>query len=102
MENKELSILKNSDGQSTIEYLLVLLVVISLGFTVFTSDAMKSLFGSESSVFAAIRARVEYSYRHALPGSVDNSNYSTSHDSYLNINKAGKTRFFAPKGKYPQ
>lgn len=102
MENKKLSILKNSGGQSTVEYLLVLLVVVSLAFTVFTSDAMTNLFGKDSSVFAAIRKRIEYSYRHGLAGSDDSSNYDTSHDSYLNVEKGDKTRFFAPIGKYPR
>ena len=87
MENKKLSILNSSSGQSTVEYILVLLVVVSLGYTVFKSKAFEELFGENSSLFAALKVRIEYSYRHGLSGSTDNSNYTNSHDSYLNINK---------------
>ncbi|MEX0798900.1 MAG: hypothetical protein WD025_05620 [Bacteriovoracaceae bacterium] len=93
---------KNQKGQSTVEYVLLLAVVISLVSVVFKSDFWQSYFGENGKFDEVFRARIEYSYRHTLEG---NEFYATpdyesrNHDSYY---KNGSTRFFRSKEAYPQ
>jgi len=98
MEFKKQSIL-NEKGQSAVEYLLLLVVVTSLSYAVFKNPKFKEFFGQDSSFFAAMRDRMQYSYRHGLVGFEDNSSYTGIHDTYAT---GGSTRFIAPVARYPQ
>jgi len=105
MENKHLFILKDNKGQSALEYILLLMVVVSLSATVFKSDAFKNFMGPDSVYFEALRKRFEYTYRFGsppIPGTAegDSNAYSTRHDNYYNTTR-GQTRFFTPVESYP-
>lgn len=89
-------------GQSMVEYILLLAVVISLAGVVFKSDFWLSYFGPEGKFDQVFRARMEYSYRHSLEGDAFYAppNYQTkNHDSYF---YGGSTRFFIPTDPYPK
>lgn len=109
MENKRKNFLKalGIQGQSAVEYLLLLSVVVSLGLTVFKSDVFKKMFGENSGMFESLRKRMEYNYRYTQDTekgkTEDNfSSYSSpSHDSYVSANGT-ETHFFSPKQKYPK
>lgn len=91
-------------GQSVVEYLLLMGVVVALSFTFFHSALFKSYFSGEGDVFTTFRKTLEYSYRNGLPGmdQVPAGTYPQSyvHPSYVN-QPAGMTRFFGPVNKYP-
>lgn len=95
--------LLNSKGQSTVEYILLLVVVASLAFTVFQSDAFKEFFGENSSFFATVKKRVQFTYRHGLEGEKEEDNFSyndgRNHFTYFN-EEEGTTRFFLPLEGY--
>jgi cystathionine beta-lyase/cystathionine gamma-synthase len=91
----------SASGQSAVEYVLLLFVVVSLGLAVFNSRPFKELFGPNSSAFEAVRKRMEYNYRYTQDGREDTlgSEYSGFHDSYVN---GGSTHFFSPQSAYPE
>lgn len=94
----------NSKGQSTIEYLLLLVVIASLAATVFNSQAFRNIFGKDSSFFAIMQSRIQFTYRHGLEGEKDDTfNYGdgTAHSSYFS-QEENKTRFFLPVQGYGQ
>lgn len=95
----------NSKGQSTVEYILLLLVVSVLGFSVVKSDAFKKFFGKDSVFFKTIAMQIQYSYRHGRLGTSDEINsdtftYQKKHDTYK-FNDEDKSRFFTIPEKYP-
>ena len=101
--------LKNQQGQTAVEYVLLLAVAISLLLTFYNSEAFKRLFGNQGEVGLRIKRESEYSYRHAypvdyvskqIPADIDRTNKDISvHPSYWD-NKNGGTRFFGPKEIY--
>lgn len=104
MENRHFK-LEGESGQSAVEYILLLMVMVSLGMTVFKSDVFKNFMGPDSVYFETLRKRFEYTYRFGsppIPGTDagDSDGYSTRHDNYYNSN-AGQTRFFTPAESYP-
>ncbi len=89
--------LKTASGQSTVEYILLLVVVISLATTVFKSDAYNRLFGDEGKFTSVFRRELEYSYMHGLSGKTGfrvPGYGGGNHDSY-------NDRFFGSKDPYP-
>ena len=97
------STILNEKGQSTIEYVLLLVVIASLAVTVFNSQAFKNIFGPESSFFTIMQNRVQFTYRHGLEGESDSDNFNygdgTSHFSYFSQEENG-SRFFLPLEGY--
>lgn len=94
----------NNKGQSTIEYIMLFLVVMTLTMTVFKSQAFQDFFGENSTFFEAIIKKIEYSYRYGTefnatgytmplpPTSTGNPNFFDGNNS----------RFFVPITKYTQ
>lgn len=94
--------LLNSRGQSTIEYLLLLIVVATFAATVFNSAAFRNIFGKDSSFFAIMQNKIQFTYRHGLEGEKEDSfNYGdgSAHHSYYS-QEEGKSRFFLPLEGY--
>lgn len=92
--------IKNQKGQSVVEYLLLMGVLVSLGLVVFKSPFFKDVLGPDSNVFKSMKKFMTYSYRHARPGLEGNADLSGGgHDSWVD---GSKTRFFAPKDEYPK
>lgn len=96
--------MKLNKGQTSIEYILLLSVVVSIVFAVFKSRYFADFFGPESAVFERVKVTIEYSYRHGLGGrrstpKAGRGLYSNGrHDSYGN---QGRSRFFVVKS-YPE
>ena len=90
----------NQRGQTTIEYVLLLAVIIGLASTVFRSRLFQEVFGADSDFIAALIVRMEYAYRHGRMGGEDNRNYQ-QHPTFYN-REEGKSRFFAPAEAYPK
>jgi hypothetical protein len=92
----------NQKGQSVMEYLLLLFVVVSLSTAFITSDAFKSIMGENSFFFTKLKEKQEYSFRHAqYTDTNDDSTYNgPQHHSYKNP-ESNNSRFFAPAEEYP-
>lgn len=98
-------LLRSNKGQSTVEYILLLLVVSVLGFSVLKSDQFKKFFGKDSVFFKTIALQMQYSYRHGRLGTLgeiesDPYSYGGRHDTYK-MNGNEKSRFFMQSQKYP-
>lgn len=89
--------INNELGQSTVEYILLFVVVASFTTLVFRSDEFDKYFGQDGELATTLRYEMEYSYRHARAGKnrYTEPNYGgTSHDSYSG-------RFFGAADPYP-
>ncbi len=89
-------------GQSTIEYVLLLAVIMLLVSIVFRSPLFADLLGENSSFFKVLKDRMEYSYRYTHAGLKEDSGLEvitspTSHDSYA---KDGRSRFAGETSEY--
>jgi Flp pilus assembly pilin Flp len=97
-------VLRKQDGQTVVEYILLLAVAVSLVMTFYNSDTYRKLFGNQGSIGKAMKDETEFSYRHAYGknGSpADLPPYQgNNHPSYFN-QESGQTRFFGPKDNYP-
>ncbi len=94
--------LKHSEsGQTTVEYILLLAVVLVATTTVFKSDAFQKIFGKNGKFAKTFRSEMEYSYRHGLRGRkvYQQPSYKGQHESYLW--RGNTTRFFGAKDTYP-
>ena len=98
--------LKNQQGQTVVEYILLLAVSVSLVMTFYRSSTFKKLFGEQGVVGQVYKRETEWGYRHAyLLGSKEGANslpYTSAreHPSYFNQSE-GQTRFFGPSDPYP-
>lgn len=100
MENKRHYLLLNKKGQSTVEYILLFVVVTTFAMTIFKSDAFQDMIGE--GMFGTLARSMEYSARYGTKGTVDGygSNYSNPrHPLYYNEAK-GQTHFFSPREPY--
>lgn len=93
---------KNNAGQTTLEYIFLLIVLLGILGLVFRHPFFKG-FVEGGSFITEIGTYMQYSYRHAISGQ-EKEKYpptylSPQHDSYQG--KAGNTRFFGPKQGYP-
>ena len=87
-------------GQSTVEYILLLVVVISLASVVFKTKLFQNIFGEDSDFMATLIGRMEYAYRHGRMGEGDQLNYQR-HPTFYNQDK-NESRFFSPLEPYPK
>lgn len=95
MDQSALYSVSAQKGQSTVEYVLLLGVIMTLTITILSSKPFQDFLGPESEFLTVLKNRMEYSYRHGIPGAEDESNYSAlNHESY--IAEGGKTHFFIP------
>jgi|SaaInlStandDraft_2_1057019.scaffolds.fasta_scaffold365943_1 hypothetical protein len=102
MGTKKINILvSNESGQSMVEYIMVLGVVLILTFSVLQSERFKDFFGSQSPVLQALRLRMMYSYRHGTFGQEDSTDYNSgTHDTYK-VPDENNSRFFTTLEEYP-
>lgn len=105
----EMNILKSQKGQTVVEYILLLVVAVSLVLTFYNSETFKRLFGEQGRIGQQIKSQNEFAYRHAFsssgeqrirPADVSPDNKDGSqHPSYADVTNGG-TRFFGPKESY--
>lgn len=100
---KQFSLL-NNQGQSTVEYVLLLAVIFTFLTTVWNSQAFKDFFGEDSKFFNAVAQKVRVNYHFAANVPLDTAlveNPILEHPSYVNN---GQTRFFtlAEDETYPK
>ena len=91
--------LGNQKGQTFVEYILLILVVVTMISQVIRSDLFQSNFGKGGKLSQVTKGSYEYNYRHArngtTPHNAQNFNYTgADHESY-----AG--RFYTGKDPYP-
>ncbi|MBL6989289.1 MAG: hypothetical protein ISR65_05910 [Bacteriovoracaceae bacterium] len=91
---------RTSDGQSLVEYIMLLAMLGVISLAVIKSAPFQKFMGEDGELFAKYRAFMEYSYRHGLGGSgPSNINLNTGkHDTFM---KNNQTRFFGNDEAYP-
>lgn len=91
-------------GQTTIEYILLIAVVIGLATFILNLPIMQKFLGKDGQggFTSPFFASMQYSYRHAIFGTnkeIYPANYQQAkHDSY---SSGTDTRFFGPADPYP-
>ena len=93
------SLFKNSSGQSTVEYILLLVVVVSLSYLLLKSRIFRDVLDPDSDFISAIVKEMEYSYRHGNRGREIKLPLQ-NHESFYNP-KEGRSRFFSSLEEYP-
>ena len=96
-------VVNNQKGQTLVEYILLIVVVVTLVMTFYKSSAFQKLFGEQGELGKKMKTQNEFSYRHAFykPGFPDNLREEkdiTKHPSYKGDEEP--TRFFGPKDPY--
>lgn len=104
---QNINFLRNSKGQSAVEYILLIAVLSSVGYSFYNNKKFKDFVGGEKGLFVELRKGMEYSYRYGRPMNEDSEEamefqyQSRNHDLYYN-KEQGSTRFFtglAPYGR---
>lgn len=101
--------LKNKKGQSVVEYILLLAVISTIGYSFYNNRSFKDFIRGDAGLFANLRKRMEYSYRYGreMDAQVDhdqamNFKYNTNrHDTYFN-STTGNSHFFSGLEAYGQ
>lgn len=92
------NIYRNQLGQSTIEYILLFVIVVSIASIVLGKDSrFNKLFGQNGQIAQSYKKQLEFSYRHGYisPEEIGPEDYSGGdHKSYSG-------RFFGAKDTYP-
>lgn len=68
-----MKLLSKQNGQSVVEYVMLLAVISFLAATIFRSPLFTDFFGDNSNFFNALKDRMEYSYRFTHSGIEDNA-----------------------------
>lgn len=92
----------NDKGQTAVEYIMLIAVVITLVSFVFKSKIFKDYFGEEGQFAEVFRTQFEYTYRHGLNGrkAHQDFNYSNyNHETFAS--PGGGSRFFGHNEAYP-
>ena len=97
--------INNQEGQTAVEYILLMAVVVSLASTVFQSDIFQKNLGPEGEIFVFFRSYMENGYRHGFEYNKDfdyefEDRDQGLHPTYFNY-KTSKSRFFSPLTRYP-
>jgi hypothetical protein len=100
--------LLNQTGQSLVEYILLLAVITSLGYTFYNNKRFKDFIRGNDGMFATMKKGISYSYRYGVEynSEIDidekmNYEYQTkNHDTYYNAKK-GESHFFVADKEYP-
>jgi hypothetical protein len=93
-------------GQSTVEYILLLAVVISLIFVVINSDRFKDLLGDGGGLAQRVKQELEWNYRFGSQFYGDQGAWNTnltgsSHPAYWNQRRSN-SHFIGPLRPYPR
>lgn len=102
-------LLISQSGQSIVEYILLLAVLSSLGYTVFNNKRFKDFLKGKDGMFATMKTGMGYSYRYGLEynssiEAEEKASYEyadNKHDTYLNPT-LNESRFFTGTEAYPK
>jgi len=97
-------VVSNQKGQTLVEYILLIVVAVSLVMTFYKSSAFQKLFGKDGDLGKKMKIQNEFSYRHAFykPKFNDipiDTRDVTKHPSYKGYDDE-PTRFFGPRNPY--
>jgi hypothetical protein len=87
----------NSKGQSSVEYILLFAVVVSITYTIFNGLGFNRIFGPNGTIATTYRNQLEFSYRHGFvkKGAPTEPDYKAGvHESY-------NGRLFSAVDPYP-
>jgi len=105
MGNKiNFKILNNQEGQSTVEYVLLLVIVLIFINTVIRSDVFARFFGNNSPFFQTMATGIARNYRFATVVTEDeviDEEPSLAHPSFT-MDGGGTSRFFVGAEEYPR
>jgi len=93
----------NEQGQTVVEYILLLSVVFTLIYTFLNSNFYQTMFGSNGQLATNMKSQSEFGYRHGFmrgrPAGLMPLQYNgaSSHPSYT---KGGESRFYGPRNPY--
>ncbi len=101
-------VLKNQSGQTVVEYLLLLAVIVSLGGAILSNRRFKNILAGNQGVFATMKKGMVYSYRYgreydsttSLDEAMSFEYTSSKHDTFMN-RQSSESRFFMGVTKYP-
>lgn len=104
MEDKKSHNFLNNRGQSTVEYILLLVVVTSLITVVMKSPQIRQWVGGGGELYKTIARSIEFSYRYGHNGIDDNfqNNYNNIGLKSYSMDDGSGSRFFSPETKYAQ
>lgn len=106
-EKRTLPLVKSQKGQTVVEYLLLIAVMVFITMMIMTSPVFKSWMGKDSVLFTELRRQMVYAYCNPMPAKSDSQescehDYGTILESYkAEPGDAGGTRFFIPADEYP-
>ncbi len=100
-------LLRNNLGQSAVEYILLLAVLSSLGYTFYNNKKLKDFLKGQDGMFAVMKKGMSYSYRYGLEFKKDTPYdekkdfdcQTNQHDTYLS--PEGQSHFFTGAEAYP-
>ena len=96
--------INSEQGQTMVEYILLLAVAVGLVYTLMNSALFNRIFGNKGSFGAALKTNSEFTYRHgsslqAMPDIPRENRSPSQHPTYSD---GTESRFFGPKRKYPR
>ena len=89
-------------GQSTVEYLLLIAVVVTLLTAVLRHPRFQNYIGEDGEFFQRYSQVISYTYRHGRYGDKKEAqdDYVSKHDTYKR--EGNKPKFVIPLGAYPR
>jgi hypothetical protein len=100
-QNLEHKLIANHKGQAIVEYILLLVVIVSMAYTLYSNPKFKQFFGN-SGFFEKMRLGISESYRYGIESfdEPEEFQYQTGkHKGYFN-KTSNTSRFFAPLSEY--
>lgn len=98
----KLHVLKNNSGQSTIEYVLLLAVVVTFMTTIWNSKVYKDFLGEDSEFFNGIAKKIEHNYQYSVTVPIDTTTAIPPPTNHPSFSSGANSLFFTHNGDtYP-
>lgn len=95
-------LLKSNSGQSTIEYVLLLAVIMTFMTTIWNSQVYKDFMGEDSEFFIGIARKIELNYQYSVTVPVDTETSIPPPTNHPSFSTGSDSRFFTHNGAdYP-
>ncbi|MBF0299104.1 MAG: hypothetical protein HQK51_10315 [Oligoflexia bacterium] len=91
--------IKTDKGQSMVEYIMLLVVVVSFALIIFKHPKFAEMLGPNGTLYTKVRKNIEHSYKHAYPYTEDDTDVDfpgrgVERGEHLSYFSKGQTRFF--------